>query len=140
MFVTYHIFYTHLQGDVDGVDAFIGRRVRKDFVGHGEFDGVVTGVEVLDDGSDVNVFGVQYEDGDFEELYLDELTPILVPAPPQELEATREVLTKIRKTQEKPQRRGSSIQEDTITPCPHSPNHSSGGFPSSCSISTPHTR
>ena len=38
-------FYTHLQGDVDGVDAFIGRRVHKDFVGHGEFDGVVTGLK-----------------------------------------------------------------------------------------------
>ena len=64
----------------------VGRRVRKSFGRAGYFDGLVVEVDVADDGSNETLYVVKYEDGDGEDLFWDELQPILV----EKLSASKE--------------------------------------------------
>ena len=84
----------HIISDED----LLGHRVFKDFQGYGLFEGIITHVEVVDDGSDVNLFQVEYEDGDAEDLERHELDDILVSPLPadEELVACRKIRAKIR--------------------------------------------
>ena len=77
--------------------SFLNRRVRKQFEGHGCFEGIVTSVDIADDGSGAELFFVKYEDGDAEELWRDELIKILLDRLPdaEETRLVREIRRKI---------------------------------------------
>jgi hypothetical protein len=54
----------------------IGREVRKDFGHHGKFSGAVTGLKFVA-GFDTPFYKVKYEDGDEEDIMMQELESIL---------------------------------------------------------------
>ena len=65
---------------IRGEDHWIGRKIEKDFPGHGKFKDTVNAVDDHEGHDDHRVFQVVYDDGDDEWVGVDDLVSILLPS------------------------------------------------------------
>ena len=62
----------------DEKDITLGTKLHKEFPGHGSFTGTITGINTLEKGETTRfTYKVTYEDGDKEELFADEVRPLV---------------------------------------------------------------
>ena len=74
MSVSKEINHAELRGD----DAWIGRRIKKEFPDHGTFFGIVTAVDDHEGHPGERIFLVKHFDGDEEDIAVKDLKDLLV--------------------------------------------------------------